>query len=390
MNRPVLTAQSAASLVLFALASFTASAHVPNIIVLEPSDDWCDQIRVQAVPADVIQLLPGRYPGGCDLDLGGEIDLNEALLVSSYDALDPAVIEADEAGVSLHVSGEPTRLLQLELEGTLEVRANNTTVDNNHLSSIDLQPGFDRFIVAWSSIDAPLLVEAVDTVVRGNTMPSLVVDAETGLVADNAIDGDASSNLPFHRNLVTGDLLSEGDAFANVVRGEAVVGGALYGNTLLGPVSAGDSRNNLTIEARLPGAGGNLRCESCLVDPMALDVRPRGVALNVVPVDAPGDTMGFCGQSRSVVGAVGVVDHLEGLDWSAFDRIREGCVEGGTYEPPPPPPEPPPEEFEPITEPEAEPVRTSTCSTSGAGPIGWLFVVAGGFAGFVRRLRPRA
>jgi hypothetical protein len=372
------------AIVPFAL-SFSAPglAHEPAVIVLGPSPDWCTELRAAAEPADVVHLLPGRYEGGCELDRGGLVELNEALLVSSYTD-EPAIIEADESGVSLFVTGEPTRVLGLVLEGRVEVRANNVTIDGCDAEGVVLEPGFDRFALVWSTVATGVAVDVGDTVIRGTSMPSLSVQATTGLVAENAIDGDASSTVPFHRNLVMGDLDAAGDAFANVVRGEAVVAGALYGNTLLGPVTASDARNNLTLDAVLPEDAGNLVCPHCMLDPMALDVRPTGQALVHPRVDAPGDVRGFClQQPHTLVGAVDVVEHLEGLDWSAFDRVREGCIEGGTYEaPPPPPPDLP--ELEPIREPETDVTPRSGCATAPATPalLGSVLVAL-----FVRRRR---
>ena len=65
---------------LLALAG-PALAHDFATLTLGPGPEWCSELNEQAGPADVVLLLPGTYPGGCEISVGGLPDLNEALLV---------------------------------------------------------------------------------------------------------------------------------------------------------------------------------------------------------------------------------------------------------------------------------------------------------------------
>lgn len=345
-----------------------AAAHDFATIVLGPTPDWCDALHAQAAPADVVLLLPGSYPGGCELSVGGFPEHNEGLYVAPFDG--DVVIEPDADGVSLRITGEPTRIFGLTLGGRVLVGGENVTIDTCTTPAIDVEPGIERVTVLFSTLGEPLVLGVVQTVVRGNSLPGLDVVGTTGLVADNAIDGDAWSTLPFHRNLVVGDLHATADAFANVITGSAHASGRFSGNTALGPVSAVDARNNLTAVAELPPEAGNLRCPECLAHAPTLDVRPVGLALESPLVDSPDDTQDFCGDPHTTVGAVGPLDALEGAPWSAWDRVREGCVEGLPAVPPPPPDPEPFVEDSPV-----EPRRA--CATGPSGVPGWAMLLGG-------------
>lgn len=298
-----------------------AAAHEFEIHVLDPSDDWCAELHRVAAPADVVQLGPGTYRGGCELSLGGEPEKNEALLIQG--ALDgTTVIEADADGLSLRITGEPTRLYQLDVRGRVEVAAEGATIDTSIVRCLQVDAGIAKVTVLFSELGA-LDLDVDDTVVRGNQLGSAQITARTGLVADNVVHGDLHSTLPTHRNLVLGDLLVEGDAFGNIVVG-ATDAVRLAGNTLLGPVTAADASNNLTTEAELDATQGNLRCSDCLVDAEGLDVQPIGAALTAPLVPSSETILGFCTQPQAFVGAVGPV----GDGWTAFDRDRLGCLPG--------------------------------------------------------------
>lgn len=342
-----------------------AAAHDFSIIVVGPSPTWCEEIAEQAAPADVIHLLPGTYPGGCELALGGLVELNEALLVTPIGE-EPVVIEADDAGVALRITGEPTRLLGLTVRGRVVIEADNATIDTCQIDDLHIASDVQRVTVLFSVMPA-VVAGLSHAVVRGNRLDEVDVIATTGLVADNAVSGNAWSSLPFHRNLVVGDLRAYGDAFANVITGVAEVDGRFQGNTAFGPVLAVDARNNLTTAADLPTSAGNLRCPSCLVDPAALDVRPQGAALDLGLVDSEGDTVDFCGVARTTIGAVGPLAELVGQPWTAFDRTRTGCVPGvPRLDPPPEPPEP----FVETSE-----VQPRTCSSVGVVGPWWIVIL---------------
>lgn len=345
---------------LLALAG-PALAHDFAILTLGPGPEWCSELNEQAGPADVVVLLPGTYPGGCEILVGGLPDLNEALLVYPL-ITGTVVIGADDDGLSVRIRGEPTRLLLLTLEGRVEVAAENATLDTSVIGSVEVDPDIDRITVLFNDLP-DLALDVESTVVRGNRLDDLSVTGTTGLVADNTIRGSAFSTLPFHRNLVVGDLEVRADAFANVVVGETTASGALFGNTLLGSVSVGsaggfDARNNLTVRADLDGAAGNLRCDDCFEGSGPLDVRPVGAALEAVPVEAPGPADDFCSATPVSIGAVSPLEALEGLPWTAFDRTRAlGCVAGADFHyevvslgapPPPPRPDPPFVETAPV------------------------------------------
>ncbi|MCB9674435.1 MAG: hypothetical protein H6737_04915 [Alphaproteobacteria bacterium] len=348
-------------------------AHEFSTLTFGPSPTWCADLHERAAPGDVVLLLAGAYPGGCDLSVGGLVELNEALLLAPF-GNGPVVIEPDGDGLSLRVSGDTTRLLDLAFTGRLEVTAPNVSIDTCDVDTLDVDPGVGRITVLWSRLGA-VAFSVGDTVVRGNVLDSLDVSAATGLVADNTILGDATTDVVFRRNLVVGDLTAV-DVYASIVVGEADVAGRLFGSTLLGPVTAGDPRNSIATVAALPEAQGNLLCSDCLVDVSTLDVRPVGVALDAVPVEAPDDPLDFCSQPHDRVGAVGPIAELDGVPWSAYARDRSGCFEAVAVEPgtppvrPPPPTPDPPDSLDPIEEPDAPIVRQG-CSTA-PGPIGGL------------------
>lgn len=339
-----------------------ARAHDFQIVNVAPSPDWCELVNASAGEGDVVFFEPGTYPGGCTVRVGGLVEHNEALLLAGLTT--EVTIDADADGLSLRVLGDTTRLFQLTLAGRLEVAVDRVTVDSVSVGCLEVDPAVSQFTLLFSEVDRVEL-DLVQTVVRGNRVGSLTVWSEGGLVADNTVYGDLSTSVPAHRNLVLGDL-SAGSAFANVVVGGSDVTDALYGNTLLGPVSGvADARNNLTTVASLAADAGNLRCPECLGE--GLDVQPRGAALDVVPLDAPGHLLDFCATPRQGIGAVGPL----GYDvWSAFDRSRAGCAPGspddappgppahGACETPQPPPPPPP------------PVAATGCSTAPAGALG--------------------
>ena len=309
-----------------------ATAHEFEVHVIEPTPDWCEVLHAEVHAADVVELLPGTYPGGCDLTLGGEPELNEALLVMGTGD-ERTVIGADADGLSLRISGEPTRLYHLALEGRLEVVANNATVDDSSAGCIEVDDQLPRFALLFSEV-SQLVVNTDDTVVRGNVLDQLEVGSLTGLVGDNLVSGDVVSTIPTHRNLVHGDLSTTGDAHFNIVVGTTTASAELFGNTLLGAVSGTpDARNNLTTTADLPAAQGNLRCASCLADEALLDVQPTGQALTHELVEAPGALLDYCFTPPETVGAV---DALGG-PWSPAERDLFGCSPGMPVRPEPPP-----------------------------------------------------
>jgi len=308
-----------------------ASAHEFEIHAIAPSDDWCAELHEVARAADVIELEQGRYAGGCDLTLGGLPSHNESLLVMGT-GLERTIIEADADGLSLRISGEPTRLYRLELEGRLEVVANNATVDSCSVSCVEVDPTLDRFAFLYGEASR-LDVFTADTVIRGSQLGEADVGSATGLVADNVVFGDLWSSVDADRNLVLGDLTTEAEARANVVVGTTTATGTLIHNTLLGEVSAPTgAANNLTVTAALDPAQGNLQCSDCLVDVELLDVQPTGAALEAPLVSADGVEEDFCGLAPSVVGAVGEL----GEPWSAHERDRFGCEPGMAWAPLPP------------------------------------------------------
>jgi len=309
-----------------------AVAHEFQIHPLAPTDDWCAEAHRVAVPGDVLQLLAGTYPGGCDLTLGGEIELNEALAVQG-DPGGGTVIDADAQGISLRISGEPTRLYQLTLLGTLQIAASNTTIDRSEVACLDVDPGLAKITVLFSVIDE-LDVATESAVLRGNQLGSVLVASTEGLVTENTVHGRLEAHVPVTRNLVLGDLVAHGSATGNVVFGDTTAASGLIHNTLLGAVDAADTAtNNLTIVAELPAKGQNLRCSDCLVDVDALDLQPRGEALDVLPLPTDPAVTDYCGATAATVGAVSIV----GDGWTAHDRDIFGCWPGLLEQAPPRP-----------------------------------------------------
>jgi hypothetical protein len=344
-----------------------AGAHEFQIHALEPSDEWCAEAHRVAVPGDILQLAPGTYPGGCDLTLGGEPELNEALLVQGADD-GSTVIEADADGLSLRVSGEPTRLYQLDLRGRLEVVVDGTTIDSSTVGCLQVDGEVQRLTVLFSEL-AELQLNLAEAVVRGNRLGAASVVADAGLVADNEVHGDLSTTLPTQRNLVLGDLSVAGEGTSNIVVGTAEAE-RLAGNTLLGPVYAAEVVDNLTTVAVLDPSTGNLHCPTCLADAEALDVQPVGEALTAPVHDTT--TTGFCLQPATTVGAVAPV----GEGWTAFDRDRLGCAVG-LVDAPPLAPEPGRcEPTEALQErPSLEVVPAKGCSVPASGPVGYPWCV---------------
>ncbi len=355
-----------------------AVAHEFQIHPLAPTDDWCAEAHRVAVPGDVLQLLPGTYPGGCDLTLGGEIELNEALVVQG-DPSGETVIDADPRGISLRISGEPTRLYQLTLLGALHVAVSGTTIDRSELACLDVDPGLAKITVLFSIIDE-LDLATESAVLRGNQLGSVMVASSEGLVTENTVHVRLESHVPATRNLVLGDLVAHSSATGNLVLGDTVAGGELAHNTLLGAIDAtGVATNNLTAAADLPAAGQNLRCGDCLLDVDTLNLQPRGEALEIVPLPTDPPVADYCGTTASTVGAVGIV----GDAWTAHDRDIFGCWPG-LFEQPPPPPEgwcpavlsdTGTAAAEPTGEIELAPADTSGCHTAGTMPT-WTRLIA--------------
>lgn len=305
-----------------------AHAHEYQTHVLEPRADWCTELHRVAQPGDVVQLSPGHYPGGCNVTVGGLTTHNEPLVIASFEA--DVTIGADTNGLSLGLLGETTRIYGLELQGRTRIAADGVSVDYSRLAALEVDPDVTRLVVLFSQLDTvDLTVETLNF--RGNQVGDLTLFGSTGIVADNRIDGSATTDLPFQRNLVNGDLTAV-DAYANVVVGHTDVSGRLWGNTLLGPVQTSDPRNNLTTEADLDPASGNLLCADCLQDASILDVRPTGEALTAPLVEATDDRFDYCREPRTHIGAMGTSVDAD-LPWTAWDRDREGCA-SDVYVPP--------------------------------------------------------
>lgn len=305
---------------MWSLVLASALGHEYQIHTLEPRDDWCAELHRLARPGDVIELSAGHYPGGCHVTVGGLVSHNEALVIASFESA--VTIGADTNGVSLGIHGETTRVYGLELQGRLIIGERGASVDYSRVAELEVQPDVDKLIVLFSQFD-DLELHVDDLVFRGNQVRDLALFGTSGLVADNTIEGNATTDLPFQRNLVTGDLDAI-DAFANVVVGTTHVSGRLWGNTLLGPAQAADSRNNLSTVEELGAEQGNLFCTDCLLDAEGLDVRPTGAALDAPRVEATDDRFDFCRQPRAYVGAMGTFVPSD-LPWTARDRNREGC-----------------------------------------------------------------
>jgi len=304
------------------LATSEASAHEFEVHDIPPTDDWCAIAHELAEPGDLLQLQAGTYAGGCDLTLGGDPSENEALGVHG-DPSGGTIIAADADGLSLRISGEPTRLYLVHTEGTVHITAPGVTVDRCTLGCLQVMPGLDRVTVLFSTLHE-LVVDVRSAVLRGNQLGDVSITAAEGLVHENTVHGSLHTTVSAERNLVFG-ALDATDAIGNVVMGPTTASGDLLHNTLLGEVVAtGRTENNLTIATPLPEAGGNLQCSECLRDVGALDVQLTTATLDapILPMDPPVED--FCGLTANHVGAVGSV----GNGWWAHDRDIFGCAVG--------------------------------------------------------------
>jgi hypothetical protein len=112
-----------------------AVAHDAVIHKVELGDDWCRVANEVAGPGDIVELAPGRWPGGCVLLRGGIPEKNESTLIRSAEADEPAVIEAVGADAVVTVAASHIRLYNLAFDGLdrvaplLAVEAPNLTVD---------------------------------------------------------------------------------------------------------------------------------------------------------------------------------------------------------------------------------------------------------------------
>lgn len=99
---------------MIALWVAAAQAHVPQIWVAGPDDDWCAVID-GARGDDIVMLEPGVYTGPCDLvaKLGNPPDPGELTIVESIDPTDPATFVAGDADYVLRIDGVAMMLLQL-------------------------------------------------------------------------------------------------------------------------------------------------------------------------------------------------------------------------------------------------------------------------------------
>jgi hypothetical protein len=93
-----------------------ASAHVPVIYVVGPTEDWCATIN-GTIGNDLVMLLPGEYRGPCVItaDLS-DVPVEETLLVS-FDPADPAVFTGSDADFVLSIDGQRLVVWQLVFRG---------------------------------------------------------------------------------------------------------------------------------------------------------------------------------------------------------------------------------------------------------------------------------
>jgi hypothetical protein len=265
---------------------------------LAPGPGWCAELAAIAGDGDVVELLPGDYPGGCALTVGGLVDTNEALLLTSVDLADPAVIRVAPGDIGLVVAAPVVRLFGLRVEGAGDGTgvlglADGLTVQQ--VTFTGLQVGVEARLgspygaalleLTLTSVRSPLRVVpgpvpsdagvvVREAVISGWDAVAVEVNAGRAVVFDNVIGPGPGAGIQ----------VGAGDVFTNVVLGGATDGGAIAID-----VAAGSARRNAVVGGDLRVGPGAVAFSNTVVDGEVL--RDGGVAeRNVVSgAAAPGD-----------------------------------------------------------------------------------------------------
>jgi hypothetical protein len=315
-----------------------AEAHDYVVWRVTPSEGWCADLEVPA-PGDVVELAPGRYPGGCVVLRGGVPAENEALVLRSLDAADPAVIDVPAGGFGLALAGPIARVERLRVEGQGDGVGVSLLADGQVVSGVtfvDLEIGvaaapgdvFGATVLGstFLGVSRPVVVRGPAlglVVVRQNLVgagwagAALEVGGGEPLVGENVIGPGLGTAISATGGLVTRNVVLGADTgvhapgasiLRNVVLDAPVAvaaGAEVVGNTVVGGSLAGDDvRGNAVVG---PATAGDVRCDaSCFVDLTGLDLSPSpaGPLVAAAEPDAGPD---LCGR-ESASAAAGATD----------------------------------------------------------------------------------
>lgn len=307
-----------------------ALAHDFQVWRVLPGDTWCDSVAAVG-PGDIVEFVPGVYPGPCVLTVGGIVEKNEALLLRSADLARPATILVPPDGIGLVVGSPIVRLYALAFEGSgsgvgVVSLSDGLTVQATHFSglasgvlvTLGPSPGTSLLDNSFERVSAPIRTFGPGpVVVRGALVEGwsgTAIDVTgTGTVFDNVVGpgvGTAirSQSAEVSSNVILGATI--GIDGGGPIRRNAVVaapiqvrtGGEAFGNTVIDGVITGPSRSNVIVGEAGPY---DVACTSaCFVNLAGLDLTPTvgSGLIGAGPADAGPD---LCDRSsdRPALGA---------------------------------------------------------------------------------------
>lgn len=323
---------------MFVLLSTTlAWAHVPELYVVGPEDDWCRMID-DAQTGDIVMLQSGEYEGPCTVEGNLPDYPGEILTVQAFDLYDPPVLVHGGGEFILELTGQNVMLSSLLFDGVpagsvgVSVEAEDSTVRFSTFTGVDgvaVSAGkaaghsFVNDCTFFSGSGTAVEIgcadggcsvtgfEVVDNLVLGLGTGLVVHPTSAGSVVDNTFDvtdlgiqiaGRSDAALDVSSNLVRASVGLSITGGPTIIRNNLVLseetalrshldeahGVQVIGNTLVGAVCAATSgwtsddelasnalQGTLTL-APEASAAGNVACDvgGCWLDPVGLDYFP--------------------------------------------------------------------------------------------------------------------
>jgi len=369
------------------LLAASAMAHIPDIWVTGPDDDWCAVANsVQA--GDIIMLVAGDYYGPCDIVGLPPMDA-EITIIESLDPQDPAILHNGGGDYILSLTGSTSAIMLMEFRdvpaGTsaIELRAgNDLSIRFNEFHDLE----GDAVVTAGSVIGGQVNdntftgiggtafqfgcddgncvfvdVDVHENLVEGAGSGFLFGPGSWGVLEDNTIAGVADVGVSIAGGTETSVLeqnFVEAGADAMIIGGSAwvdnniavaarslhVVGAPdqwVRGNTLGGTVTldAWGSEteqhfvNNAVVgTVPAPGGtatvGGNVDCSnpaSCFYDAGSWDFYPLPDAALRTDGEEIGESLlsDWCGRGRSLPPTVGALEAASVLSFGSVELIQK-------------------------------------------------------------------
>ncbi len=270
--------------------AWTAAAHIPELYIVGPDDDWCRTVG-DAQTGDVLMLLPGDYWGPCEVDGNPPDYPGEIFTIQSFDIYEPARLHAGVGEYVLRLTGQDILLTALSFDGVPE------GVDAVVVESVDSIIRFCTFTgVAGRGVVA-------GKVAQRTTVSDVSFMGGDGTAVEVGCDDGACANMGF---VLSDNLVVGVDRGVVVHPGSSgrVADNVLDGGRIGIQVTGGALDDLVTVEGNL------IRADTGIV----VNGGPALVRSNIV----------FAGPDALVAGPVGVTDAIRILgntligDRSAF------------------------------------------------------------------------